>query len=357
MDGYDATFTGTTLRRVNNVVTITFGGLSGASPGYSSIVTGFTGTYTDLNGTWSLISSTGTQIVFQEDGSHDDIDPAVTVSAGTTGAAKINSPLTYFANVTWRDNIFPGPLLAGNYNANIVPGGLTAGLALNMCQSGTCTWSVKNNLIGTALYTGYPQNSSGAFPASNPDSSSTCTLSGGCFVSDFASVFTNWGPTGSGGIGNVTSNNYQVTSAYKGAASDGKDLGADMSKMSAVIGSVPHFTYYPLTIATTSLTACTHGTYCEQQLLTSSSASTPTANGFLRWKLAIGSTLPAGMNLSNGEGYSSCQVNGSYSKSGPTGCQGWLWGTPTTPGSYPMTFRVEDAAHQTATVTLTLTVN
>jgi hypothetical protein len=356
-DPFNVTYSATTVLRMNNVVTIAFSARSGASQGSSGIVAGFTGSYADLNGRWPLEFATTTQITFVESGSNADINPAVTVSAGTTGAATVKYPLTYYKNVAWRDNIFPGPLAPADYSGHLISGGLSAGLALNFCDPNTsaCTWQMKNNLIGTALYSNYQQGSGAPYPTSNPDGSAVCTLAGGCAVTDFSGVFTNWGTSGSGGMGNTSGNDYHVTATYKGAASDGKDVGADISKLAGILAGVPHFTYYPLTIATSSLTACTNGTYCEQQLLTSSSASMPTANGFVRWTLQ-GGGLPPGMNFSNGEGYSTCQVNGSYSKTGPTGCQGWLWGTPTQSGSFPLTFQAEDAAHQKATVALTLVV-
>ena len=357
-DSFNVPYTAATILRVNNVVTITFSVKSGASQGQIGIVSGFTGSYVDLNGSWPLQFATTTQITFIEPGSHADISPAVTVSAGTTGAGMVTYPVTYYKNVAWRDNIFPGPLAASDFSGHLLSGGLVAGLALNFCDPNTsaCTWQLKNNLIGTALYANYPQGSGAPYPTTNPDSSAVCTVSGGCTVADFSNVFTNWGASGNGGMGSTAGNDYHVTAAYKNGGSDGKDLGADMSKLSPILAGVPQFTYYPLTVATTSLAACTNGTYCEQQLLTSSSATTPTANGFVRWKLT-GGTLPTGMNLSNGEGYSSCQVNGSYSKTGATGCQGWLWGTPTQGGSFPVTFKVEDGAHQVQQVALTLVVN
>lgn len=440
-DPFNVTYKAATLQRVNNVVTITFPAKSGAAQGGTGIVSGFSGPYADLNGSWALSSATTTQIIFVESGTHPDISPAMPVSGGT-GVATVTYPKTYFKNVTIRDNIFPGPIVAADYGGHVVSGGLTSGLSLNFCDAKTsqCSWRLKNNLIGTALYANYSQGSSEPYPKSNPDSSPTCTVSGGCFVNNFSAVFTKWGAHG--GMGDTVGNDYHVTARYHGAGSDGRDLGADMSKVSKLIAAYPHFTWYPLTVGTSSLTPCTRGVFCVQQLLTSSSATTPTANGFVRWHLISGS-LPAGMNLANGDGYATCQLalpmtggtvqrvanavtvtfpqtwanlgnattfmfsgwttgytdlngnkapiaNGVTGKSftfnesgsnadipsaviigagttgaataavypsGATGCQGYLWGTPTNAGTYPMTFQVEDAAHQTATVSLTLTVS
>jgi hypothetical protein len=41
----------------------------------------------------------------------------------------------------------------------------------------------------------------------------------------------------------------------------------------------------------------------------------------------------------------------------PLGNAGWLFGTPTQTGSFPMAIQAEDAAHQKVSVNLTLTVN
>ena len=351
-DTFDVGYTGLTLQRVSNVVTITFNQLSGVAPAKQTVISGFTGSYTDLNGTWDIVQQLNTSIVFTEPGSHADISPAITMTAGTTGVAYVNFPTSYFASISWRDNIDPGPFGADNWGGHIDSRGVSGLLAVNMCDPSThaCTWTMKNNLIGTAMYTGYPQASSAPYPTVNPDTSSTCTLTGGCFVSDFSSVFTNWG----GGLGNTEGNDYTVTSAYHNAASDGKDLGADIRHWKALKAALlPTFTFNPLTITTSSLTACTNGTYCEQQLLWAGGASG--SNGFVQ--MHVTGTLPTGMKFSNGDGGSNCQVNGSYSKTGPTGCVGWLYGTPTQSGSFTLTFTAEDAAHQTATATATLTVN
>lgn len=439
-DAFNVTYKAATLRRMNNVVTITFSAKSGAAQGGTGIISGFTSPYADLNGSWALSSATTTQIVFIESGTHTDINPAITVLRRTTGEATVTYPKTYFKNVTIRDNIFPGPIVGADCGGHQVVGGLPSGLSLNFCDPKTsqCTWRLKNNLIGTAVYANYSQGSSEPYPKSNPDSSPTCTVSGGCFVKDFSSVFSKWGTHGA--MGDTIGNDYHVTARYLGAGSDGKDLGADMSKLSNLITAYPHFTWYPLTVGTSSLTPCARGVFCAQQLLTSSSATTPTANGFVRWHLISGS-LPTGMNLANGDGYATCQLtfpmtggtvqrvanavtvsfpqtwtnlgnatfmfsgwntgyadlngrktpiaNGVTGKSftfnenglnadipstviigagttgaataavypsGATGCQGYLWGTPTTAGSYLMIFQVEDAAHQAANVSLTLNV-
>jgi hypothetical protein len=262
---------------------------------------------------------------------------------------------TYFAGITVKDNIFPGPMATTTSGGNLLAGGVTAGFSKYLCNpssSTTCSWLYKNNLIATALNgSDYLQQANTPYPATNPDSSPTCPAAqfpGGCTVTDFSGVFTSWG----GGMGVTSGNDYSVTATYKGAASDGKDLGADITRWKALTAAVlPHFTFTALTTTAQSMT-CTHTVYCEQQLTWSGGASP-----FVQWHLATGSTLPAGMNLANGDGYSSCQVNGTYSKNGTTGCAGWVWGTPTQTGSFSLTFQVEDAAHQKASVNLTLTVN
>ena len=255
---------------------------------------------------------------------------------------------SYFANTVFRDNIFPGPFRTTVGNGNLLAGGVTAGFNKYLCSDhvGTtgCTWTYKNNLMGTALYSGYSQPTNTPYPTTNPDTSPV----GGWSVADFSGVFASWG----NGLGNTTANDYAVTNTYKNAASDGKDVGADIVRWKALKQALmPTFTFNPLTITTTSLTDCIVSTYCEQQIAWSGGASP-----FIQAHITAGS-LPAGMSFANGDGYSSCQVNGSYSKNGPSGCAAWIWGTPTATGSFPITIQIEDAAHQKASVNLTLTVN
>ena len=225
------------------------------------------------------------------------------------------------------------------------------------CQGGTspCTWVYKNNIVSTAPYAGYQAPSAAylnSYPTVNPDSSPTCTVAGGCSVTDLSGVFGAWG----GGLGDTRLNNYAVTANYRGAATDGRDLGADIAHIGAMKAAVLRtFTHHPLTIATSSLTSCTVGVYCEQQMLISDGASGP--NGYVKWHITAG-TLPTGMNFTtfdnNGQG--DCKVNGVF-KSGITGCAGWLWGIPTQSGNFQLTMQAEDAAHQTKDVSLTLVVN
>jgi hypothetical protein len=143
------------------------------------------------------------------------------------------------------------------------------------------------------MYAGYTQSSASPYPTANPDSTSTCTVSGGCSVTDFSGVVNSW----NGAMGNVLGNDYHVktSSPFYHAATDVKDIGADIDHINAVISAVlPSFTFQPLVVSTSSLTSCTNGTYCEQQLLISSGASGP--NGFVVWRLISGA-LPAGKNF------------------------------------------------------------
>lgn len=347
-DGYNYSFTGQTLQRVNNLVTTTYTAIAGEAGASTIIVAGFTGSYADLNGTWPVFQQLGTSMSFIESGSHADINPAITISSGTTGVGTLTPPLSYYANVKFRDNIGPGPVYYEKWNSSNDSRGLSAMLDLNMKDpsSGISTWTYKNNLLGTALYSGYTQASTANFPVTNPDGSSACTLPS-CAVTDFSGVFTNWGS----GVGDTSNNDYTVTATYKNAASDGRDMGADSSRWKALRAALmPHFTFTPLTAAASQTMTCTNGTYCEQQLTWSGGASP-----FVQWHWLTGS-LPTGMGFANGDGAVSCKVNGSYSKTGATGCAGWIYGTPTQTGTFTLTFQVEDAAHQKASVTLTLTV-
>ena len=347
-DGYDYTYTGLTLQRVSNLVTITYGAIAGESGASRIIITGFTGAYAEINGTWDVSDYQNTQLSFTcTSCTGGDINPAMSISSGTTGSAKLSPPPSYYANVTFRDNIGPGPIYYQNWNGSNDGRGLATMLDLNMKDptTGTSTWRYRNNLLGTALYSGYTQAATSGIPTTNPDSSPACTLAGGCSVTDFSGVFTNWGA----GLGDTSANDYTVMANYKSAGSDGKDMGADVVRWKALKAAIyPHFTFTPLTATTPQTMSCTNGTYCEQQLAWSGGASP-----FVQWHLT-GGTLPTGMSLATVE---SCKVNGSYSKTGPTGCTGWVWGTPTQTGNFPLTFQVEDAAHQKASVNLTLTVN
>lgn len=357
-DGFNLTYSGTTLRRVSSLVTIEFTVKSSVPVVDKVTVAGFTGAYADLNGLQTLTIQNPTNVQFVEPGSHADIDPAIAITSGTTGSGTVALyPATYYANITLRDSVIAGPVKNGNWLGNEASGGVVAGFQRNLCDPNppnACTWKLKNVLVATAPYGALEGRTSGSpYPTTNPDGSSVCTLTGGCYVTDFSGTFLNWG----NGLGDTSANDYTVTANYRNAASDGRNIGADITHVDAVKSAVlPAFTYYPLVISTSSLTACTNGVYCEQQLLTSASASTNSPNGFVQWHLTSG-TLPAGMTLSNGDGTNTCKVNGSFSKTGPTGCVGWIWGTPTQSGSFPLTFQVEDAAHQKASVSLTWSVN
>ena len=276
---------------------------------------------------------------------------------------------TYYANIQYTNNILHGPFKTSQpAGGALLGGGVVAGFNKYLCSDHVgatgCTWTYKNNLVSTAQNgAAYPQQSNAPYPSANPDASPTCTVTGGCLVTDFSTVFRSWGT----GLGDTRNNDYTVTGAYRVAGSDGRDLGANMARINQVKSAVlPAFTYNPLVISTTSLTACTNGVYCEQQLLTSSNAGGTGGKGFVRWFLTAG-TLPAGMYLANADGgagvnpsegtYYSCRINGAYSKTGPSGCSGWIYGTPTQSGSFPLTFQAEDAAHQKASVSLTLVVS
>jgi hypothetical protein len=354
-DNFNTVYTGLTVQRIANVVTITFNALSGV-PQYQYVTSaGFTGSYADLNGMQTVTGCLTTSVTFTEAGSHADINPAVTIAAGTTGAGTVAlAPLSYYANASIRDNIFAGPVRVTNHASTLLSG-IAAGFALNLCQGGACSWTYKNNIVATNPYPGYPQPGAAylnSYPTANPDASPACTVASGCSVADLSGVFRRWG----NGQGDTRANDYTVTTNYRGAGSDGKDVGADIQHINAVKAAVlPPFTYNPLTIATTSLTPCTNGVYCEQQLLISNGASG--ATGFVMWHVLSG-TLPTGMNFTTFDNSSAgdCKVNGAW-KTGPTGCPGFLWGTPTQSGSFPLTFQAEDAAHQTKNVSLTLLVN
>jgi Right handed beta helix region len=356
-DNFNISHNATTVQRVANVVTINFAKVTGTASQYNSaVVAGFTGANADLNGTWTLSANNDTSITFTETGSHADIAPG-TSAAGVTVT---NWPPSYYANYVMRDNVFAGPMRATDSSQVNLKASLAAAFASNLCDvagTGACTWVYKNNVYATAPYAGYATPSAGylasiAAITTNPDHAPTCTVTVGCAVTDLSGVFTSWG----GGLGDTRANDYRVTANYKNAGTDGKDLGANIERINAVkVAVLPHFTFNPLTIATSTLTPCTHGVYCEQQLTISSGASGP--NGFVMWHLISG-TLPTGMSLSTFDNNLATdgKVNGAF-KNGPTGSAGWISGTPTQTGSFPLTFQAEDAAHQKASVNLTISVN
>jgi hypothetical protein len=249
---------------------------------------------------------------------------------------------TYFSNYTMRDNISLAPYRVG---ANVA-----AGLAANGCDPSaptTCTWTFTKNVLATAVYPGYGQPSTAPYPATNQ----TCgTGSATCFPADFTGMFVNWG----NGLGDISANDYHLVPAspYKGQATDGKDLGADIDKVNLMTGALPAFTYPPITIANTSLTACTNGVYCEQQLYLATGAGAL----WVRWKITSG-TLPTGMTFTGYSDGTGTGIGAGGWRGGTYGNAGWLWGTPTQSGSFPLTFQAEDAAHQKTSVTLTLVVN
>ncbi len=354
-DGFNYKYTGQTLQRVGNLVTITFSAISGESVTPKIIVAGFTGGYADLNGTWDVSQQLDTSLSFVESGTHADINPAISITSGTTGVGTLTPPPTYYPNIVFRDNIGPAPAVAGQWNGGLDSRGMAGLLNVNMCDpvSLQCTWTYKNNLLATADYAGYTQSAGGPYPLTNPDGSSACTLSGGCSVTSLSSVFTNWG----NGLGDTSTNDYTVTAPYHNAASDGRDMGADIAHWKTVKAAFyPTFTFTPLTFSTASLSACTEGVYCEQQLLWAGGAgATANTTSFVQMHITNG-TLPAGMQFSNNDATNACKVNGVV-KNGPTGCVGWLWGTPTDSGNFPLTIQAEDAAHQQTSVNLTLTVN
>lgn len=368
-DPFNTVFNATFVQRISNVVTVTFAALSSVPPVYNFVtLSGFTGGQTDLNGLQTLTDNTDTTVIFTEAGSHADINPAVAL----TGSEQVTiTPTSYYANSTVRDNIFAGPIRFSGHNQLVLVSSIctpetanvcvaTSGIGMNLCSGATCSWLMKQNVIATDPYTGYAKPSAGylaSYPTTNSDGSSVCTVSGGCAPTDLSGVFTTWG----NGLGNTSANNYSVTTNYQNAGTDGKNIGADITHFNLVKAAVlPHFTYQSLTISTAFLTACTNNVYCEQQLLTSSSAgktATYGKPGWVMWHLTSG-TLPTGMSFTTFDnGGNNCQVQGTYSKNGSTGCAGWLWGTPTQTGSFALQFQAEDAGHQQANVSLTLTVN
>jgi len=356
-DGLNKQYNVTYLQRTGGVTTLTTAGTNFVA-GDVIDVNSFIAPYDTFNAPptyWTLTAATATTVSFAQPGLPDV--PLTAVTANTTGLGwLIAFPATYFRNYTWRDNIGPAPFRVSASNGSTVAGGVTAGMQLNACNPlppYECTWTFAKNLFGTALYPGYSQSITGPNdPSLYPSTNQTCGAgSASCFVTDFSNVFKVWG----NGMGNTAANDYHLkdTSPYKGQATDGKDLGADIDKVtqmtSGVVGGT--FLYPPIAIANTSLSACTSGVYCEQQLYLASGAS-----GFAHWVIISG-TLPTGMTFQGYQYGTGTGVGAGGWRGAPYGNAGWLFGTPTQSGSFPLTIQAEDAAHQKVSVHLTLTVN
>jgi hypothetical protein len=248
-------------------------------------------------------------------------DTTDSTTDGTTGA--------YISNRIVRNNIGPAGGIFTYKSGALYPGGAAAALAQQSCTpavtGSTCTWTYTRNVLGLGQWTNQTNNT--PFPATNL----TCNSSGAtCFPSGtaFTNLFLNYnGPNGQPGY--LGDYHLAAGNPYAGAATDGKDIGADMTTLLNEISGVRSDTIYTsASITTTSLPNAMNGTPYSAQLAATS------ASDMQVWRVSSG-TLPAGLNLS---------------------VSGLVSGTPSSPGSSTFTVQMMDAAQQYATQTFTLTV-
>jgi len=249
----------------------------------------------------------------------------------------------YFPNIQFLNNITAASLGIAQGGGGYITGGQYGGANLLACSGHAagsgCTYDIRKNLVLTGLWTSQgndsPNIQSAGGTAVDSCTSSGTTTSGSAAACDrnvgfngYSSVFTAWDPNGVGPF----DLSLPAGSPYLLQGTDNKNLGADVPGTTAkLIGSDLNstVTYAALSITTTSLPNGTLGQTYSQQLAASTGASP-----FKAWSLTAGS-LPAGLTL---------------------GRNGLISGTPTAVGS-SFTVRAVDASHQTATKSLSITIN
>lgn len=251
-------------------------------------------------------------------------DGTDTTTDGSTGG--------YISNRIVRNNIGPAGGIFTYKSGSVYPGGAAAALAQQSCTpavSGTtCTWTYTSNVLGLGQWTSQINNT--PFPSTNQTCGNGSNPTATCFPSGsaFTSLFTSYnGPNGQPGY----LGDYHLTSngPYNGAATDAKDIGADMTTLlSKTAGVRSDTTFTAASITTTSLPNATNGTPYSAQLGANS------ASDMQIWRMTSG-TLPTGLSLS---------------------VSGLVSGTPTSSGASTFTVQMMDAAQQYASQTFTLTV-
>ena len=122
----------------------------------------------------------------------------------------------YFVNFVVTNNVGPAPYgIFYDGTSTLTP--ITTGLNQLGCPSHdgqNCTWTFSKNLAVSGVWTG--QSNNAPYPGTCGTGGETCNPSGG-----FAGIFANYN-NGSGG------DYHLVAGPYKAAATDGKDLGADI---------------------------------------------------------------------------------------------------------------------------------
>jgi hypothetical protein len=221
----------------------------------------------------------------------------------------------YLRNMSYRDNVSSGGIVPVQGQGRVIATGPLAGLNTLVCKThantytaggtvpagslpdptlvGTppeanCTWQVTKNLFGMNQWPSQTNQNAANYPYSNQ----TCGAGGeSCFLDGaaFSAAFRNF----SGGY--LGDYRLAAGSPFKGQASDGGDIGADLdaiaSKTAGVAGTP---SYVPVVVTTATLPAATVGVAYPQTTLAASGNSP-----FKEWTLSSG-TLPAGLTLSRG---------------------------------------------------------
>lgn len=251
-------------------------------------------------------------------------DATDTTTDGSTGG--------YISNRIVRNNIGPAGGIFTYKQGAVYPGGAAAALAQQSCTpavtGSTCTWTYTRNILGLGQWTSQVNNA--PFPSTNQtcgngaNPTATCFPSGSAFTNLFASYD---GPAGQPGY--LGDYHLAAGGPYSSAATDGKDVGADMTTLlNETVGVRSDTTYTAASITTTSLPSATNGTTYSAQLAGTS------ASDMQVWSLASG-RLPNGLTLSRA---------------------GVISGTPSTPGTSSFTVQMMDGAQQYASRTFTLIV-
>ena len=277
----------------------------------------------------------------------------------------------FFSGVTIRDNISSGPfgitagVNIGNNFLSQVSGGsangpVSQGAAIYGCSGHNgagCNYNVRRNLVVQGIVAGQLNNTldlnllgantveacgcttvanGGACTPGNPNTWATPVTSGSVDACDravagYGDIFANYDPNG----GSTTDLSLPAGSPYRGQASDGGNLGADVTGvLQRTQGVAAPTNFAALSITTTSLPSGINGTAYSQQV-----QSTAGASPFKLWTLVSG-TMPAGLSLAVADGTIS--------------------GTPTaTCSAAACTFlvQVQDGGHQVFTRTFSIAVN
>jgi hypothetical protein len=225
--------------------------------------------------------------------------------------------VAYLKNMTYRDNIAAGGIVPVSGQGAVIAGGPLAGLNTHDCKTHTntytgspagsvpvgslpdptmvgtppetnCTWLVTKNVFGQNQW----PNQTNQTPANYPYSNQICGVGGeSCFLDGaaFPAAFRNF----SGGF----MGDYRLASGspFRGQASDGRDIGADIDAIATKTAGVAVTpSYVPVVVTTSNLPQGTVGVAYPQTTLAANGNSP-----FKEWTVTAGS-LPTGLTLSRG---------------------------------------------------------